>query len=271
MNVPKKTLASTGVTLFVLYIGVCAYFYIVQDSIIFHPGSLPQDHVYSYEFNFQERFFEMEDGTNIHAIHAKTADSLKGLVIFYHGNAGTNQTSPAKYEMFLNQGYDVLYPDYREFGKSGGELLNEQLLIGDMKAVYAEMTKEYPEDHIIIVGYSLGSGVAAQVAAANNPKMVMIWTPYYSMVDMKNSEYAFLPSFLLKFPLRTDLALPMIDEPILIFYADQDEVLPISRSLKLTKLLKPRDEYLMLEHQGHNRVYLHPVLVSKTREFLENH
>ena len=268
MKVPKKTLASTGVTLLILYLGVCTYFYFVQSSIIFHPGSLSPDHTYDYEFSFEERLFEMEDGTQIHAILAKTTDSLKGLVIYYHGNAGTNQTSPEKFDLFMDLGYDVLYPDYRGFGKSGGELVNEESLVGDMKHIYSEMTKEYAEKNIVIVGYSLGSGVAAQVAAVNDPKMVMIWAPYYSMVDMKNMRYPFLPDFLVRFPLRTDRALTLVDEPVYIFYAGDDEVLPIDRSIKLTEFLDGNDEYLILDGQGHNRIFNNPVLIEKTQKIL---
>lgn len=127
------------------------------------------------------------------------------------------------------------------------EMWNEDDLVGDMKLVYSEMTKEYEEDDIIVLGYSLGSGVAAQVAAANDPQELVIWTPYYSMVDMKDSEYWFLPDFLVRYPLRSDLALQQIDEPITIFYAEEDDRLPVDRAIKLNQYLDENDEYIMLE------------------------
>lgn len=269
MGTKRKAVYSFIGTIVVLYVGVCIYFYAIQNKILFKPDVLSQDHTYSYNFDFEERTFEVEQGISIHAIHAKAPDSTKGLIFFCHGNARSNDTNPAVFEIFLDQGYDVIYPDYRGFGKSGGKLEDEGDLIGDFLTIYSRMEREYDEKDIVVVGYSLGSGVAAQVAAANDPKALMIWTPYYSMVDMKDNSYPFLPSFMLKYPLRTDLALPQVEEPITIFYARNDEILPIDRSLNLTKLLKEGDEYFILENQGHNHVYTNHELVSRLPAILE--
>lgn len=265
----RKAVYSFIGTIVALYIGVCLYFYAIQNKILFKPDVLAQDHQYSYTFDFEEREFEVEEGIRIHAIHAKAPDSAKGLVFFCHGNARSNETNPTVFNIFLEQGYDVIYPDYRGFGKSNGELQDEGDMIGDFLTIYSRMKREYEENKIIVVGYSMGSGVAAQVAAANDPKSLMIWTPYYSMVDMKDNSYPFLPSFMLRYPLRTDLALPKVEEPITIFYARNDEILPIDRSLKLTKLLKETDEYFILENQGHNHVYNNQELVNRLPEILD--
>lgn len=266
----KNSLLATIITLVVLYVTVCIYFYNIQNAILFKPKVLEQDFQYSYTFDFAERWFDVSDEARIHAIHSKVADSLrKGLVIYFHGNAGNNNTSPEKFELFMREGYDVLYPDYRGFGKSTGDLENEDDLVGDMKIVYSEMKKEYDESEMFVMGYSMGSGVSALVAAANDPKGLMIWTPYYSMVDMKNSSYPFLPSFLVRYPLRSDLAIPTIDEPITIFYAAEDEVLPVDRSIKLVELLKSTDQHFMLEGQGHNMLWRNPKVIEQTPLILE--
>ncbi|MEO9886967.1 MAG: alpha/beta fold hydrolase [Balneola sp.] len=268
MSKTKKSLLTTLLTLCILYVAVCIYFYSIQNSILFIPRPLPADHSYSYDFNFEERFFETTDNARIHAIHAKVEDSAKGLVIYFHGNAGNNDTSPAKFSLFMNEGYDVLYPDYRGFGKSTGSLKNEDDLVGDMKLLYSEIIKEYDESSIFLLGYSMGSGIAAQVAAENDPKGLMIWTPYYSMVDMKNASYPFLPSFLVRYPLRTDLALQKIEEPITIFYAAKDQVLPVDRAIKLNKFLDGNDQHFMLKGQGHNGVFFNEEVRKRVPEIL---
>lgn len=270
MSKTRKSLLSTFITLCLLYSGVCVYFYNIQNSILFAPRPLPEDHIFKYDFAFEERRFEVKDNSTIHAIYATVPDSSKGLVIYFHGNAGNNDTSPTKFSLFMNEGYDVLYPDYRGFGKSTGNLKNEEDLVGDMKIVYSEMTKEYDESKIFVVGYSMGSGVAAQIAAANNPKGLMIWTPYYSMVDMKNASYPFLPSFLVRYPLRTDLALQKIEEPISIFYAENDQVLPVERAIKLNQFLDENDQHYMLKGQGHNGVFLNEEVRQRVPRILNN-
>ena len=267
MKRTKKLFITLGATLVFAYIGICGYFYFVQDSIIFRPSQINANAPYSYNFNFEERWFEPEDNVRIHAIHAY-ADSSKGLVIYFHGNRGNNHTNQAKFELFLNQGYDVLYPDYREYGKSTGELWNEEDLVGDMEFVVDEMEKEYAEEDIILMGYSLGAGIAAPVAAANDPKMLIMWTPFYSMVDMKDAQFGFLPDFLVRYPLRVDLALQQIEEPVYIFYAADDKVLPVTRSYKLTEYLKEGDEAIILEGQGHGWIYRNDELLREMNRIL---
>ncbi len=241
--------------LFCIYLMVCGYFYFVQTELIFRPVKLPPNTSYSYPFHFEERIFETPSGASIHAIHAFQSDSSNKLVLFFHGNASTNKTSALKFQLFLDEGFDVLYPDYRGFGLSSGDLNNEKDLIEDMQFVYSEMLHEYEEDSVFVVGYSLGTGIAAQVAAKENPRGLMLWTPYTSILDMKNQNYPFLPDFLVRYPLRTDIALSQIEEPITIFFAEHDRVLPIERSLSLKKYLKPGDRSYILEGQGHLGVY----------------
>ncbi|MAO64519.1 MAG: hypothetical protein CL666_05930 [Balneola sp.] len=270
MNRFKKLFFAFVPLLIGLYLAICGYFFFIQESIIFNPRILDESTTYDYDFKFKERWFEPEPGVRIHAVHAFTkADSAKGLVIYLHGNRGANRTNSDKYTLFLDNGYDMIYPDYRIYGKSRGDLENEKDLVGDIKYVFEEMAKEYGEGNIVLVGYSLGSGVAAQVAKAYNPKMLIMWTPFYSLVDVKDSQFPFLPDFLMQYQLRTDEALHQIEEPVHIFYAGADEVLPVERSLKLTDYLKEGDSFKVIKGQRHGWIYRHPELEEGLRKLLE--
>ena len=77
----KKTFVSIVIFFFGVYAAVCSFFFIIQNSILFNPTALEEGHQSNYDFEFDERWFEVEYEARIHAIHAKT-DSSKGLVIF---------------------------------------------------------------------------------------------------------------------------------------------------------------------------------------------
>lgn len=270
MNRSKKLFFVFVPFLACLYLAVCGYFYFIQETIIFNPRELDTEAGYDYSFEFEERWFEPEPDVRIHAIHAFTdSDSAKGLVMYLHGNRGANRTNSDKYTLFLDNGYDMIYPDYRIYGKSRGDMDNEEDLVGDIKYVFEEMAKEYGEENIAIVGYSLGSGVAAQVAEEYDPKMLIMWTPFYSLIDVKDSQFPFLPDFLMRFQLKTNLALQKIEEPVHIFYAGADEVLPVERSLKLTDYLKEGDTYTVIEGQRHGWIYRNPELIEGLQILLE--
>lgn len=84
----------------------------------------------------------------------------------------------------------------------------------------------------------MGTGIAAKTAGENNPKMLILQAPYYSMSDMMRQSYPFVPNFLLKYKLQTYLFIQKITAPIVIFHGEQDEIIHYDSSLKLKNLLK---------------------------------
>ena len=73
--------------------------------------------------------------------------------------------------------------DYRGYGKSGSKISSEAQLHRDMQTVYDYLKKMYPENHIIILGHSMGTGLAARLASKNHPKKLILQAPYYSVAD----------------------------------------------------------------------------------------
>ena len=85
---------------------------------------------------------------------------------------------------------------------------------------------------------------------------------------MKDAAYWFIPDFLVRYPLRTDLAIQKIEEPISIFYDAEDERLPVERAIRLNEFLDGNDKYFVLEGQRHNKIYYNQELKMKISELL---
>jgi pimeloyl-ACP methyl ester carboxylesterase len=113
----------------------------------------------------------------------------------------------------------------------------------------------------VVLGYSLGSGLAAKMAAANQPRLLILQAPYYGLTDMMRHSVPFLPTFLLKYKLRTHEALPACRMPVVLFHGDADEVIPYSQSLKLQTLFKPGDKLITLQGVRHNGMTYEPAYV----------
>ena len=99
------------------------------------------------------------------------------------------------YQNFVNLNYDVLVLDYRKFGKSTGNW-SEENFINDAQYVYNELKKNYKENEIVIYGRSIGTGIATQLAANNQPKALILETPYYNIEDLAKR---MLPIFPVKY------------------------------------------------------------------------
>ena len=72
---------------------------------------------------------------------------------------------------YTDLNYDVFILDYRGYGKSGGVITRENQFHEDTQSAYDELKMEYSEDKIIVLCYSIGTGLASKVASQNKPKL----------------------------------------------------------------------------------------------------
>lgn len=179
------------------------------------------------------------------------AENSKGLVFYLHGNAGTLETWGRIAKIYTNLGYDIFILDYRSFGKSEGEIENEEQLNQDISVAYKTLCARYPENEIIIAGYSIGSGLAAILASENKPKALILQSPYFSFTELSSKRVPFFPDFMKKFHLETFEYLPKIKIPIYIFHGMDDQLIPYENSVRLNKLLKSDEHFYSLKNQGH--------------------
>jgi alpha-beta hydrolase superfamily lysophospholipase len=142
--------------------------------------------------------------------------------------------------------------DYPGYGKSEGSINSQQQLFDDIQVVYNEIKKIYFEQNIIVLGYSIGTGLASKLASTNHPKLLILQAPYYSLTDMMRKTYPIIPTFLLKYKFQTNEYIRNCHMPIVIFHGDQDEVIYYNSSLKLKKEFKVSDTLITLNGQTHN-------------------
>jgi uncharacterized protein len=139
-----------------------------------------------FTFTFPGRFEEIalpSDDAVISALYFN-ADHPKGVVLYFHGNAGSLRSWGAVAASFVGRGYDVLMPDYRGYGKSSGWIASEQMLHDDAAVAYQYLLGRYPEDQIVVYGRSIGSGIATYLAKTHRPRMLILETPYFSLKEI---------------------------------------------------------------------------------------
>lgn len=239
------------VTLYVL-IGVALYF--LQDNMLFMPQSLPQDYSYSFPTNFEELNLRTEDGANLNALHFKMEDP-KGVILYFHGNAGELSRWGMVVQEFVAMQYDVLVMDFRTYGKSTGKL-SEKALYSDAQLFYDLLLKSYSEDEIIVYGRSLGTTFATYVAAENHPKQLILEAPFYSLDEVASERFPIFPvSLFLKYHFPTYHYLEEVSSPILIFHGTDDYVINYKNSEKLSKLnTKGKLKFITITNGTHNNL-----------------
>ena len=219
-----------------ILVGVSIGVYIFQEHLIFHPERLSKKYKFAFDGDFEELFYKMEGGNSINALLFKAKDS-KGIVFYHHGNAGSLASWGLKAIDFTTKGYDVLFYDYRGYGKSSGRIKNEKMLFSDASIIYKELLYDYKERDVIVYGTSLGTGVAAYIAHENHPNKLILETPYFNFYDVAKFHYPYLPnSILLNYHFKTDKYLPKVKSKVFLFHGTEDETVPYSSSERLEKL-----------------------------------
>lgn len=247
-----KILFNILIFLLLIYVGICGLMYAVQERLLFFPERLDKQHDFraTYYTPFEEVFIPVEKDIKLNALHFKTANP-KGVVLFLHGNAGSLNSWGAGADLYLENGYEVFYLDYRGYGKSEGEIKSEKQLIKDAQAAYDFLKEQYDEEQIIVSGTSIGTGMATQIAANNQPKYLILTSPYQGLQELIREKYPFIPPFLIKYKLQSHKYFKEISCPIFIFHGKQDELIPCTHGERLAKQDNRVDLHLV-DGFGHN-------------------
>lgn len=264
-----KKLMNLFLILLAGYILLCGLLYLFQEKLIFFPEKLAKDHSFEFGQPFEEKIITAGDGTNLHGLLFK-ADSSQGLIFYLHGNAGCLRSWGDVAKTYTDLDYDIFLLDYRGYGKSDGAINDPEQLYADVQTAYNEMKKEYGEDRIVVLGYSIGTGPASRVASNNNPRLLILQAPYYSLVDLMRNTYTIIPTFLLRYRFETNKHLKDCKMPVVIFHGDEDEVIYYGSSLKLKNEFKSQDTLITLKGQGHNQMTYNEEYRSGLKQILAN-
>jgi fermentation-respiration switch protein FrsA (DUF1100 family) len=239
---------------FVLYAMIGSSLYLLQEKIIFRPTVLPQNYVFNFDSNFEELFLKPNDEAVINALHFK-AENAKGIILYFHGNAGDLSRWGIIAEYFVDKHYDVLVMDYRTYGKSTGPL-NEAALYQDAQFCYDYLKKQYRDSQIIVYGRSLGTGIASYIASKNNPKQLILETPYYNLEDLAKYRIPIFPvKYLMRYRFASHEYITQVKCPVAIVHGTEDRVVPFESGKKLFDATPPSlSTFTTIKNGNHNNL-----------------
>jgi hypothetical protein len=176
------------------------------------------------------------------------------LILGFGGNAW-NAQDVAEYlhELFPNE--NVVAFHYRGYAPSRGSP-SADALIADAPLVYDLAVERLRPTKIVAIGFSIGSGVAATLAARRRLDGLILVTPFDSLRAVAQSMYPWLPiGPFFEHEIDAASALAGVKVPVAIIAAERDEIVPKER----TQALRPRVPNLVfdrtLARAGHNDLY----------------
>ena len=213
-----------------------------QERLLFHPTPLPADHRFNLPADVHETTIDVP-GARLHALHLRLPQP-DGLVFYLHGNAGNLENWFVNLDFWRGLNVDLFMVDYRGYGKSTGRIASQAELLADVQAAWQAVTPAYAGRPVVLAGRSLGTGLAAHLAAdlavtqpaVQRPAALLLVSPYTSLQALAAQHYPLAPGALLRYPMRTDAALqtlaaaPGPRPALVLLHGGLDAVIPASQS-----------------------------------------
>lgn len=260
----KRKIYRVIIVITLIYCSIGIALYHLQLKFLFHPVTLPQNFQFKFDLPFKEVNIPMNKTDTVNIIQFLPSDSTaKGVVLYFHGNSDNVIRYAKNAKIFTKNGYEVWMPDYPTYGKTTGELTEENMCL-QAKEVYKLAHSKFSSDSIFVYGKSLGTGVASYIAAKEKCAALILETPFYSIPSLFSTYAPIYPTSRMshfKFPVGEYLE--EVTEPVLIFSGTSDKVIPYRNASKLKKVLKKGDEFITIKNAAHNNVTSFPIFRKK--------
>lgn len=207
--------------------------YVVQDSIVFYPRSSsflsPSESQRDFEILVDEAADLRSRGIVVNP------DKEGPVIVYFGGNASDTRNLNRYFERL--PGPTVL-TNYRGYGTSDGEP-SEAVIVADAKRITAWTQSHFPDRPLVLMGSSLGAGVAA-ITVDDATAGVILVSPYRSLVHVANTNflYSLLPlRLLMRHQFDATTSLERFPSDVLVIYSDPDRLIPTSESRKFVSAI----------------------------------
>lgn len=233
------------------YIAFCALLFCMQGSFLYHP--MPA----RFEDAGTITRFDADGARLLVSTHAEPGN----LAVLYFGGNGedVSQSLPLLVSAFPHA--SIYAPHYRGYSGSTGTP-TEKNLVADGVALFGRIYREHGD--VIVIGRSLGSGVAIQVASVRPASRLILVTPYNSIAELAAQRFRFVPiRWLLTDTYESGQFAPRISVPTTIIAAQRDGVIPMASTLRLLSHFKPGTATItVVRNAGHNDISGRPEYVT---------
>ena len=193
----------------------------------------------------------MAEGLPAISYWENTAPKSARTVFYFHGNGGGLFMHTAVPALLDNAGLHVVAIEYPSFPGAAGKP-SEQTIIDQATALWDEKAPKTTTRAPIVWGYSLGSGVAVQLAAKRPPAALILEAPFTAAVDRAAQLYPLIPvRYLMKNTYRSRDYIAHIRVPVLILHGDGDMIIPIQHGRDLFALANEPKTFKEYAKFGH--------------------
>ena len=251
-----------------LYAAIVSVMYFAQTWLLF-PTALARAAWVQLPASAQHLKLGTPDGQNLVGMRipssggeTKRAPTLLG----FGGNAWNAGTMASMLRTLLPE-RDIVAFHYRGYAPSGGRPSAVALLL-DSLVIFDDLRKAQANQPIVVIGFSIGSGVAAYLARHRPVAGLILVTPFDSLEALARDLYWWAPvKQLFRHRMPTIEFVQGSPAPTALIIAERDAVVPARRSAPLRLAIRDLVFECAID-AGHNNIYDHPDFAAAIREAL---
>lgn len=253
----------------------------VQPSVFFYPWHDSKSYDVLKDIDSFEEI-KIQNGKNTISgwvKYNKPKQEKSPLIIMYGGNAqNSSNTCNWFYEDKIFEtvfkDYNFLIVDYPSYGLSTGYLSEKTMFDTAIKAYeYAEKQEYVDKDKIVVLGFSIGTGVANYVTSEKNPYGLILVAPYDRALSLYNNAINIFHGpmkLLTRYKFDSISYAEKIKTNPLVITSKDDEVISYKLSENLSTYYNNNPEYMCIEGALHNDYFLRQEVLDKISEYLDN-
>lgn len=243
-------------TIALIYVGFGAFLYLFQRSLIYFPVAQSDIELPSIVFDSGGERIKV---WSLNVRHDRA-------IVYFGGNAENVAYNAPDFRRWFPH-HAIYLVNYRGYGGSTGAP-TETALFADAEAIFDELNQKH--SNISLIGRSIGSGVACDLAARRDVAALVLVTPFDSMQRVAQRALPIYPMALfLKDRYDSLSRVSAITAPTLIVAAENDEVIPIVHARDLAAAFPPGQVvFEVVAGSSHNTISEFDAYADVLRAFL---
>lgn len=233
------------------YLGLCAYMFAVQRSMLFIPDARDVQGEIDRFPGAEPVRLSTADGETLNAWYKPPRDASAPVYLYLHGNGANLARRAGRFQRMTDDGAGLLAVSWRGYGGSTGSP-SEEGLHRDGAAAYDWLVERVAPRRVILFGESLGTGVAVRLAAEREAALLVLDSPYASIVDLGRLRFPLLPvSLLARDPFRSIDHAPRVSIPVIAQHCTQDWIIPLTETRRLMAAFPAPPAFTVIEGRCH--------------------
>lgn len=195
--------------------------------------------------------YETQDGIQLAGAFFPAPSPDAPVLLYFHGNAEAAAHNLPLASELNARGLGVFLAEYRGYGGLSGSP-SEKGLYADGEAALSELARlGIPPSRVVLVGRSLGSGVAVELATRHRVAAVVLVSAYSSIVDMGRIVAGPLAPLAVRDRFDSLGKLARVSAPLVLLHGSRDDVVPVAMGRRLAAA-RPDARYVEVPEASHN-------------------